>query len=129
MNSENNIIQSTNEGILCKIRTMYKLIALFETELESKYSVSLNEGMLLCILSKQKQLSSGEIAEQLSLTTSNASKVIKAVESKKLIRRVIGKSDKRQMYFSITEKGLNILSNIKCADLNLPDELKFLCTK
>ena len=62
---------------LCKIRDMYRAIAEFEARFEKVYQLGLNEGMVLCCLSRMEKLSSGEIAEQLNLTNSNTSKVIK----------------------------------------------------
>lgn len=61
---------------LCKIRDLYRAIAEFETRFEKAHQLCLNEGMLLCCLSRKKRLSSGEIAEQLGLSNSNTSKVI-----------------------------------------------------
>lgn len=37
---------------LCKIRDIYRAIATFEAEFEKHYNLTLNEGMLLCTLSK-----------------------------------------------------------------------------
>lgn len=109
---------------LCQIRDIYRSIAAFESQFEKEYGICLNEGMLLCSLSKTERLSSGEIAEALGLTTSNASKVIKSVENKELVERVLGMQDKRQMYFSLTEKGKELLSEIKCDKLDMSDFLK-----
>ena len=50
------------------------------------------------------KLTSSEIAEALGLSTSNTSKVIRSVEGKKLITRLIGKEDKRQMRFLLRQK-------------------------
>ncbi len=111
---------------ICKIRDIYRAITMFESQLEKLHGLSLNESMLLCSLSKKDRLSSSEIAEVLGLTCSNASKVIKSVESKALIERVLGEIDKRQMYFYITEKGKQILGNIKCENMEIPEILKNL---
>lgn len=105
---------------LCKIRDIYRAIASFEVEFERLYHLSLNEGMLLCSLSKNGSLQAGEIADLLGLTHSNASKVIRSVEDKGLIERVLGKVDKRQMHFLLTEKGTDTLQSIKCGDMELP---------
>ena len=67
---------------LCKIRDLYRAIAEFEIRFEKVHHLCLNEGMLLCCLSKKKRLSSGEIAELLGLTNSNTSNVIRSVEDK-----------------------------------------------
>ena len=79
---------------LCKIRDVYRAIAEFETQFIQQYNLSLNEGMLLCALLDNPRLTSGEIAEALGLTHSNTSKLIRSVEEKKLIARIIGKVDK-----------------------------------
>ncbi len=109
---------------LCQIRDIYRAIASFESQLEKTHNLCLNEGMLLCSLSRAEKLSSGEIAEVLGLTNSNTSKVIKSVESKRLIKRVMGTTDKRQMYFSLTERGKKSLSEIRCDEIKVPDLLK-----
>lgn len=85
---------------LCKIRDVYRAIAEFEVQFTQMYDLSLNEGMLLCTLLNTPKLTSSEIAEALGLSASNTSKVIRSVEGKKLITRLIGKEDKRQMRFS-----------------------------
>lgn len=109
---------------LCKIRDLYRAIAEFETRFEKVHYLCLNEGMLLCCLSKKGRLSSGEIAEQLGLTNSNTSKVIRAVEEKGYIERNLGDSDKRQMYFSLTKKGKAVLKEMECCNIEIPQLLK-----
>lgn len=101
------------EGTLCSIRDIYRSIRNFEVEFQKLHDLSLNEGMLLCSL-KEKTYSSGEIAEMLGLTNSNTSKVIKSVEDKGFVKRMLGDGDKRQMYFCITDAGKNKLKEIKC---------------
>lgn len=108
---------------LCKIRDIYRAIAEFEGQFAQMYDLSLNEGMLLCTLLDRTQLTASEIAEALGLSASNASKVIRSVESKKLITRVVGKKDKRQMLFALTLEGKNRILNIKGATWKLPDLL------
>ena len=66
-----------------------------------EFDLSLNEGMLLCTLLNTPKLTSSEIAEALGLSASNASKIIRSVEEKKLITRLVGKADKRQMHFAL----------------------------
>ena len=109
---------------LCKIRDIYRAIAEFEVQFMQMYDLSLNEGMLLCTLFNTPELTSSEIAEALGLSASNASKVIRSVEEKKLIARLIGKEDKRQMRFSFTAEGKNRISDIKNAAFELPGLLQ-----
>lgn len=104
---------------LCKIRDIYRYISDFEVEFYAKYGIKLNEGMLLCSLSKYGDCSSGQIAEMLGLTLSNSSKVILSAERKELIQRTMGTKDKRQMFFSLTSKGKEYLKNIHCESENI----------
>ncbi len=110
--------------VLCKIRDIYRAIAAFEQLFEKEFDLCLNEGMALCSLSKSGQLTSGEIADLLGLTTSNASKVITSVEKKGLVSRVLGEKDKRQMYFSLTPDGKKRIEAIYGNTPELPEILK-----
>lgn len=110
-------------GTLCQIRDMYRAIYEFELNFQHTYDLGLNEGMLLCSLNARKY-SSNELAGVLGLSNSNTSKVIKSVEKKRLIKRIVGKDDKRQMYFTLTELGRKKLESIKCAEFELPESLK-----
>ena len=109
---------------LCKIRDIYRAIAEFEVQFTQQYDLSLNEGMLLCTLLNRPKLTSSEIAEALGLSTSNASKVIRSVEDKNLVTRLIGKEDKRQMHFTLTSEGKNRITDIKNAVFEMPDLLQ-----
>lgn len=112
---------------LCKIREIYRSIAEFEARFQQAHHLCLNEGMLLCSLNNNR-LTSGEIAALLNLTASNASKVIRSVESKGLVERVLGQKDKRQMYFSLTKAGKKRLSDIQCDETEIPGILKNIVT-
>jgi DNA-binding MarR family transcriptional regulator len=46
------------------------------------------------------------------------------VERKGLVKRNIGKDDKRQMYFSLTDAGKMKLGTIKCEEFDIPEMLK-----
>lgn len=110
---------------LCKIRDIYRSIMRIENAIISEYGLCLNEAILLCVLSRQdKLISSGEIAEALGLTSSNASKVIRTVESKGFIRRELGDYDKRQMYFSLTDTGTRKLKSMDFEGIEIPDMIK-----
>lgn len=102
------------EEPLCRIRDIYRAIGDFEMAFYDKHGVKLNEGMLLCSLYTMGQCSSGRIAELLGLTLSNSSKVILSAEKKGLVKRIIGKEDKRQMLFELTSAGKKCIQSIKC---------------
>ena len=116
-------INNSQVKTLCQIRDVYRAIYDFELNFQQLYDLGLNEGMLLCSLNTQKY-SSNELASVLGLSNSNTSKVIKSVEKKGLIRRIVGKEDKRQMYFALTDLGKKTLESIKCAEFDIPETLK-----
>ena len=89
-----------------------------------EFDLSLNEGMLLCTLLNTPKLTSSEIAEALGLSASNASKIIRSVEEKKLITRLVGKADKRQMHFALTPEGKNRITVIKNSTPEIPALLR-----
>ena len=108
---------------LCKIRDLQRAIARFEAAFIQRFGLTLNEGMLLCTLLEQPCLSASELAEALGLTPSNTSKVIRPVEDKQLIARLIGKEDKRQMNFILTTAGRELITRIKNTTYQLPELL------
>ena len=108
---------------LCAIRDIYRAIYEFEGQFQQEYNLSLNEGMLLCSL-ETGQLTSGKLAELLGLTPSNTSKVIKSAEQKKCVKRIMGDSDKRQVFFVLTAEGRKRLKNIKCGEMTIPANLQ-----
>ena len=116
---------------LCTLRDIFRSIRDFEEFFQNKHELGLNEGMLLCSL-KDGQLSSTQLAEVLGLTTSNTSKIIKSVESKGFVERILGKDDKRQMYFTLTAAGKDKLKVIKKEEIeiiNLLERIKQVTEK
>lgn len=112
----------------CKIRDLYRSISEFEHSFVEAHGLCLNEGMLLCTLqnSEEAMLSSGTLAEALGLSCSNTSKLIKSVEKQGFISRVLGKEDKRQMYFKLTRKGIELMERIHCTEIAIPPILSEL---
>ncbi len=107
---------------LCAIRDILRALSDYETKFHNEHSICLNEGMVLCCL-KDKRLSSGEIAEEINLTCSNTSKLLRSVEEKDYISRVLGERDKRQMYFELTKTGKEKLAEIEHDGIQLVEPL------
>lgn len=101
------------------MKEIHKAMSAFEEELIHSHDVCLNEAMVLCSLSDES-LSASEISEKTGLTSSHASKVIRSIEEKGLIKRELGEKDKRQMYFKLSESGIEKLKKIKSKDLKIP---------
>lgn len=109
---------------ICRLRKIYKAITAFETQVEASLGVNINAMMLLCLLSERENLSAGEIADEMGLTRSNASKVIASLEKSGSIRRHICKEDGRSMRFHLTWQGEELLEHVHCDSLQLPEELR-----
>ena len=107
---------------LCAIRDILRSLSEYENLFHNEHSICLNEGMVLCSL-KERRLSSGEIAEEINLTCSNTSKLLRSVEEKGYISRVLGERDKRQMYFELTKEGRVKLADIEQDSVQLSEPL------
>ena len=113
---------------LCKIRDLQHAVARFEAAFERRYGLCLNEGMTLCTLSRSGRLCPGELGERLGLTPSNTSKVLRSAESKGLVLRELCCKDRRQMHYSLTTKGRELLASVSCREIEIPEILrKWLC--
>lgn len=111
------------ENILCKVRDLYRGIGEFEENMHAKFGISLNEGMLLCCIYTNGIMSSTELSKVLGLTPSNMSKVIRQVESRGYIKRIVGVEDKRTMRFDLNDSGKEMLMTIKAWDCPIPENL------
>lgn len=109
---------------ICKIRNVYRAVLDFEKELGRLFGLNLNEMMLLCILSERGEMHPGEIAGQMGLSNSNASKVISGLEKKGLLSRKLCKQDKRCMTFSLTASARKIIENLAACENKMPEFLK-----
>lgn len=65
------------------------------------------------------------ISENISgLSASHTSKVIRSIEEKELIVRNLGDKDKRQMHFTLSDKGRECLEALKANEIEIPELLK-----
>ena len=69
-----------------------------------------------------------ELGELLGLTPSNTSKVLRSVEQKGLVTRELCNEDRRQMYYSLTQQGRELLASVSCREVETPEILRdWLC--
>ena len=94
---------------ICLMRDIYRAIQTFEADFQKVHRVCMNEAMLLCSLSGGKR-SAAEIAAINAMSPSHTSKVIRSVEEKGFVKRVLGEQDKRKMYFELTAAGKKCLA-------------------
>ena len=61
-------------------------------------------------------------------TPSNTSKVLRSVEQKGLVTRELCNEDRRQMYYSLTQQGRELLASVSCREVETPEILRdWLC--
>lgn len=104
---------------ICEIKDIYKALYLFEKEFLEKNAITINEAMVLCCMKENESKSANELCEFIGLSNSRVSRIISNVEDKGYIVREMGKEDKRQMIFSLTDKGRAKISEMKKADIEL----------
>lgn len=109
---------------LCKIRDLQRAVAHFEGMFEERYGICLNEGMVLCTLSKAGKMCPGELGEAMGLAPSNMSKVLRAAETKGLVARELCCRDRRQTYYTLTEKGRELFRSLDCRAVEIPEQLR-----
>ena len=107
---------------ICLMRDIYRAIQTFEADFQKVHRVCMNEAMLLCALSGGKR-SAAEIAAINAMSPSHTSKVIRSVEEKGFVKRVLGEQDKRKMYFELTAAGKKCLAGMKCGSVAVPEIL------
>lgn len=122
--------QKTNTSLMlfrvnciCTLRNIYKAVNQCEKEFAGKFGLTLNEAMLLCSL-EEKSLCASDLAEATDMQCSQTSKILKSLEDKDLIKRTLGKTDKRNMFFLLSEKGETMLASINSFQQEIPDILK-----
>ena len=91
------------------MRDILKALNDFERDFERTHGVCLNEAAVLCSL-KSGRLSASDIAAKVGLTPSHASKVIRSIERKGLVERVLGQQER--------------LDGMRCGSVEVPQLLR-----
>lgn len=103
--------KDTQEAPYCQIKSQWRRLQKLDETLKANHDVCLNSAILLCCISNGLK-NQGNIATETGLTPTQASRILSKLETKNLIRRAIGKDDKRQMIFELTDEGQQKLSTI-----------------
>lgn len=104
------------------MRELFRALSELENSLVDVHGISLNEAMVLCSIGDET-IAASAIVKRTGMKASHTSKVIRLVEDKGFIRRDLGTEDKRQMYFSLTDKAKACLAGIKEKGIEVPDLL------
>jgi DNA-binding MarR family transcriptional regulator len=109
---------------ICVIKELYRLLYQFEKDFLETHQISINDAMVLCCLKKADEKSAGEICEFVGLSNSRVSKVLCNVEEMGYIQRRLGLTDRRQMFFCLTEMGKQKVSTMKGQSLHFGEFLE-----
>ena len=105
------------------MRELFRALSELENSLVDVHGISLNEAMVLCSIGDET-IAASAIVKRTGMKASHTSKVIRLVEDKGFIRRELGTEDKRQMYFTLSDKGKICLNQLKENEIEVPKMLK-----
>ena len=109
---------------LCSIRRIQTALRRFEQSLRETTGLTLNEAFCLCTL-KNSILEPGQIARELELSPSRLSRVLDALEQRKLVARSISPEDRRNIVVSLTKMGTELVDKYQHSSIDLPEALLF----
>ena len=109
---------------ICKIKNIYNIFYGFEKDFFKKNGMTLNESIILYSLAGKKSCSAGDLSSSIGLTNSRTSRIIIGVEEKGYVIRKMGKADKKQVFFTLTNSGKQKLAEIQ----NLENEYRNFIT-
>ncbi len=104
----------------CKLRELYHLIQDLENEIQEAHGLSTNECLTLCKINSGCT-SSTELVDLLGHSKPRISKVLKGLESKKLITRQLDAQDKRKVIFVLTQSGIEKAIEVEHSKVTIPD--------
>lgn len=76
---------------------------------EKRVKVSLHQRAILLILSQHNQITIGELAALLGVSSAAATKNVQRLEQKHLVKRLVDEWDRRRVLISLTDDGQNVL--------------------
>jgi MarR family transcriptional regulator, organic hydroperoxide resistance regulator len=106
------------KSLFTPIRESWRQLHELDQLLRNSHDLSLDEVFLLCCISESCKCQ-GDIAREIGLTPTQASRVLSSLEKKALIHRALDTEDKRKMNFTINSLGSAKLEQISTMDISL----------
>lgn len=110
---------------ICKLKDIYKALHEFEASFLKQHGITVNEGIIICMLSNGP-LKAGDICADCSLSTSRLSKVLGTLEQKGFVQRTVGENDRRMVFVELTSKGMDKKASMSESDVCIPESLSKL---
>lgn len=113
---------------ICKLKDIYKTLHEFEASFLKQYGITVNEGIIICMLG-DGPLKVGEICADCSLSNTRLSKVLGSLETKGYVQRTIDSSDRRVVMVELTPLGVEKRSTMSEEQVCIPEALSKLLEK
>ena len=107
---------------ICVMRDIVSAMSELENTIIDHLGLTLNEAMTLCAIGEHS-VAASVVAERTGMRASHCSKIISALERRKLVCRSIDKHDKRQINMSLTNAGKEKLDSLKEYKIVVPEIL------
>lgn len=107
---------------ICVMRDIVSAMSELENTIIDHLGLTLNEAMTLCAIGEHS-VAASVVAERTGMRASHCSKIISALERRKLVCRSIDKHDKRQINMSLTNAGREKLNSLKEYKIVVPEIL------
>jgi ribosomal-protein-alanine N-acetyltransferase len=101
--------QEIPDQVLVSLRRIVRSIDLYSKKLEQTHRLTIPQVVLLREIQGHERLALGELAKLANLSNATVTGIIDRLESRKLVRRVRGDSDRRHVYVEILPDGANML--------------------
>jgi MarR family transcriptional regulator, organic hydroperoxide resistance regulator len=113
---------------ICKLKDIYKALHEFEASFGKQYGITVNEGIILCMLG-DGPLKVGDICSDCSLSNSRLSKVLGSLETKGYVQRSIDTGDRRIVMVELTPQGVEKRATMSEEQICIPEALSKLLEK
>ena len=107
---------------ICVMRDIVSAMSELENTLTDHLGLTLNEAMALCAIGEHS-VAASIVAERTGMRASHCSKIISALERRKLVCRSIDKHDKRHINMTLTRAGKERLNALKDYKIIVPEIL------
>ena len=107
---------------ICVMRDIVSAMSELENRIIDDLGLTLNEAMTLCAIGEHS-IAASVVAERTGMRASHCSKIISALERRKLVCRSIDKHDKRYINMTLTRAGKERLNALKDYKIAVPEIL------
>ncbi|MBR6720622.1 MAG: winged helix-turn-helix transcriptional regulator [Alistipes sp.] len=107
---------------ICVMRDIVLAMSELENTIIDHLGLTLNEAMALCAIGEHS-VAASVVADRTGMRASHCSKIVSALERRKLVYRSIDKHDKRQINIALTNDGRERLNRLKEYNIVIPEIL------